>query len=98
MNLLAPGAMGLHKFLYWCKDPSHIRSGTKGSQARHKDMSLDAAHLGQWRWGGEGNDSIFLISAELRPESTSLAMTPAVDSQIRNTNSWPFKAWPAIAT
>lgn len=41
------GAMGLHKFLYWCKDPSHIRSGTKGSQARHKDMSLDAAHLGQ---------------------------------------------------
>ena len=50
-----------------------------------------------------GNDddavaTIFLISAELRPESTSLAMTPAVDSQIRNTNSWPFKAWPAIAT
>lgn len=44
--LLAQGAMGLHKFLYWCKDPSHIGSGTKGSQARHKDMSLDAALLG----------------------------------------------------
>ncbi len=93
--LLAQGAMCLHKFLYWRKDPSH-RSGTKGSQARHKDMSLDATLL------GDSDDRMGQYShrflAEHRPESTSLAMAPAVDSQMRSTNSWPFKAWPAIAT